>query len=327
MPQHTKYHLSEHRADALLQPLDLQLDLLEARVRHYLDRLHMTGRGSRGDRSGVQGGTGRARRGDAAISGAGGGAAAARAGREVMSAEGTHKRVLITGAAGRIGSSLAEQLKDRYALRLHYNRTVPEQKPVDDYVVANIADYDAIAPAMEGIDAVVHMAGNPSTRGTWAEVLDANIVGTYNVYESARLAGVKKIILTSTNHVMGMYDRDRAWPIYADQPVRPDSLYGVSKAFGENLGRHYVDQYGLSVICLRIGWFLQQPKDDIGRFMWLSARDCAQIVWRAIESPLDYGVFYAISGNSGRHWDITDTIERLGYRPQDDAERFFERAE
>jgi NAD+ dependent glucose-6-phosphate dehydrogenase len=244
-----------------------------------------------------------------------------------MSADGGRKRVLITGAAGRIGSSLAEQLRDRYDLRLHYNRTVPEQKPVDDYVVADIADYDAIAPAMEGIDAVVHMAGNPSTRGTWDEVLNANIIGTYNVYESARLAGVKKIILASTNHVMGMYDRDRAWPIYASQPVRPDSLYGVSKAFGENLGRHYVDQYGLSIICLRIGWFLDQPKDDIGRFMWLSPRDCAQVVWRAIESPLDYGVFYTISGNGGRHWDITETIEKLGYRPQDDADRVLGPAE
>lgn len=238
-----------------------------------------------------------------------------------MSANEGRKRVLITGAAGRIGSSLAEQLKDRYDLRLQYHRAVPDRPPVADYVVANIANYDEIAPAMEGIDAVVHMAGQPSTRATWEQVHEANIVGTYNVYEAARLAGVKKIVFASTNHVMGMYDRDREWPIFASQPVRPDSLYGVSKAFGENLGRHFVDQYGLSVICLRIGWFLEQPKDDIGRFMWLSPRDCAQVVWRAIESDLAYGVFYTISGNSGRHWDITETMEKLGYRPQDDADR------
>ena len=85
----------------------------------------------------------------------------------------------------------------------------------------------------------------------------ANIVGTYNVFESARLAGVRKIIFASTNHVMGMYDRDRQWPVYADQPVRPDSLYGVSKAFGESLGRHFADEYGISVVSLRIGWFLE----------------------------------------------------------------------
>ena len=77
----------------------------------------------------------------------------------------------------------------------------------------------------------------------------------------------------------------------------------------------------MSVICLRIGWFLQEPKDDIGRFMWLSPRDCAQVAWRAIESTVDYGIFYAISGNGGRHWDITETMEKLGYRPEDDAER------
>lgn len=235
------------------------------------------------------------------------------------------KKVLITGAAGRIGSSLAEQLRDAYDLRLHYHRNRPENPPSSDVVTADISKYDEIAPAMAGVDAVVHMAGDPRTTAPWDDILDRNIVGAYNVFESARQAGVPKIVFASTNHVMGMYDRDRQWPIYAPQPVRPDSLYGVSKAFGENLGRHYVDQYGMSVICLRIGWFLPEPRDEIGLWMWLSPRDCAQVVSCAIESPLQYGVFYAISRNSRRHWDITDTIEKLGYRPQDDAEAYAER--
>jgi NAD+ dependent glucose-6-phosphate dehydrogenase len=230
------------------------------------------------------------------------------------------KRVLITGAAGRIGSSLAESLSDRYDLRLHYHHNVPDQPPVKDVVIADVAKYEQIAPALDGIDAVVHMAADPSTSATWESVRDRNISGTYNVFEAARLAGVPKIIFASTNHVMGMYDRDRQWPIYANQLVRPDSLYGVSKAFGENLARHYVDCYGLSIICLRIGWFLDRPRDEIGLWMWLSPRDCAQVVWRAIESPLRYGVYYAISRNARRHWDITETIERLGYQPEDDAE-------
>ena len=232
------------------------------------------------------------------------------------------KRVLITGAGGRIGASLTERLSGRYDLRLHFHRE-PEETPEHEYVVAEIASFDEIAPAMAGIDAVVHLAGSPHITSTWDEVHQANIVGTYNVFESARRAGVPKIVLASTNHVMGMYDRDGEWPIYASQPVRPDSLYGVSKAFGENLGRHYADRYGLSVIALRIGWFLEEPHDEIARWMWLSPRDCAQIVTRAIESDLGFGVFYAISGNSRRHWDITDTINRLGYQPQDDAERYF----
>lgn len=230
------------------------------------------------------------------------------------------KRVLITGAAGRIGSSLAESLKDRYELRLHYHQTIPANPPVADIHIADVADYDQIAPAMDGIDAVVHLAADPNTRASWESVRDRNIIGTYNVYEAARRAGVKKIVFASTNHVMGMYDRDRQWPIYSSQPVRPDSLYGVSKAFGETLARYYVDQYGLPIICLRIGWFLERPRDEIGLWMWLSPRDCAQVVWRAIESPLRYGVFYAISRNSRRHWDITDTMECLGYRPEDDSE-------
>ncbi|MGI8916247.1 MAG: NAD-dependent epimerase/dehydratase family protein [Chloroflexota bacterium] len=231
------------------------------------------------------------------------------------------KRVLITGAGGKIGSSLAEQLVERYALRLHYHPSVPEHPPVDDVVTGNIAHFAEIAPAMAGMNAVIHLAGDPSTRAGWDSVRTNNIEATYNVFEAARQAGVQKVVFATTNHVMGMYDRDRAWPVYAKQPVRPDSLYGVSKAFGENLARHYVDQFGMAAICLRIGWFLAEPRNEVSRWMWLSPRDCAQLVTLAVESALPFGVFYAISGNSGRHWDITDTMEQLGYRPQDDADR------
>jgi nucleoside-diphosphate-sugar epimerase len=192
---------------------------------------------------------------------------------------------------------------------------------VSDTVQGNISKHAEIAPALVGMHAVVHLAGNPSTQASWESVRDNNIEGTYNVFEAARQAGVQKIVFATTNHVMGMYDRDRQWPIYVTQPPRPDSLYGVSKAFGETLGRHYVDRYGLSIICLRIGWFLDRPHDEIGLWMWLSPRDCAQAVWRAIESPLSYGVFYTISRNSRRHWDLTETIEKLGYLPEDDADR------
>jgi nucleoside-diphosphate-sugar epimerase len=134
---------------------------------------------------------------------------------------------------------------------------------------------------------------------------------------------VKRIIFASTNHVMGMYDRDGMWPIFADQPIRPDSLYGVSKAFGEALGRFWYDQHGISVICLRIGWMLPEPHDEIARWMWLSPRDCAQIVSRAIDSDIGFDIVYAISQNAARRWDITKTIAHFGYRPEDDAERYF----
>src|SRR5579859_4702 len=128
------------------------------------------------------------------------------------------KRVLITGAAGRIGSSLAEHLKDRYDLRLQYNKNIPQNPPVKDWLVADVSKLEQIAPAMQGIDAVVHMAGDPSTSSSWESVHEANIVGMYNTIEAARQAGVGKFIFASTNHVMGMYDRDNQWPIYAGQP-------------------------------------------------------------------------------------------------------------
>jgi nucleoside-diphosphate-sugar epimerase len=235
----------------------------------------------------------------------------------------TKRRVLITGAGGRIGGHLAESLRDRYDLRLHYFRTMPERPPVADWIRADIAEYDQIAPALDGIDAVVHLAAEPSPMAPWEQIHRQNVVGTYNVFEAARAAGVRRVVFASTNHVMGMYDRDQAWPIHGAQPVRPDSLYGVSKAFGENLGRYYYDQHGLSVVCLRIGWFLTEPMDEYSRMAWLSPRDCTQVVERSIEADLGFGIFYAISANGRRRWDITDTIYHLGYQPEDDAERVF----
>lgn len=231
------------------------------------------------------------------------------------------RKVLITGAGGRIGSHLAATLNETYDLRLLYNKTQPETPPVDDWFVADIADFDAVRPALDGVDAVVHLAAQGSPYGLWPEVMEKNISGTYNIFEAARQAGASKIVFASTNHVMGMYDRDGAWPIYADQPVRPDSLYGVSKAFGENLGRYYYDQYGLSVICLRIGWFLSEPGNDFGEWSMLSPRDCTQIVTKSLEADLGFGTFYAISGNSKRRWDITDAIVKLGYQPEDDGSK------
>lgn len=317
MSDPTPYHLSPHTARALLDPLRDEVARLEERIQHYEARIPLASPGAAASLREAAAALVQARSAIEAL-------LARDTSSSEQSAPPARRRVLITGAAGRIGSDLALRLRDAYDPRLLYHHTIPADPPVSDWVQADSSSVEALLPVVQGMDAIVHMAADPSTRAPWESVLPNNIIATYNLFEAARQAGVRRIVFASTNHVMGMYDRDNQWPIYADQPVRPDSLYGVSKAFGENLGRFYYDQYGLSVICLRIGWMLPEPMDEISRWMWLSPRDCAQVVARALETDLGYDIFYAISANSTRHWDITKTMELLGYRPEDDAERFFE---
>jgi NAD+ dependent glucose-6-phosphate dehydrogenase len=310
----TPYHVSAHDAAALLGPLRAELAALEQRARHYRERVPMR---SAADEAALLAA-------EEAIAAARIAVTAAAGGDGGSEQEAPPRRVLITGAAGRIGRILAERLGARYDLRLMYHRTVPSEPPIADWVQVDSADVEAVAAALAGIDAVVHLAGDADVDASWESVLENNIVATYTVFEAARRAGVRRIVFASTNHVMGMADRDRRWPISADQPVRPDSLYGVSKAFGEALGRFWYDQHGIGVVCLRIGWVLPEPHDGIARWMWLSPRDCAQIVACSLDAPVGFGIFAAVSANGNRRWDITDAMVRLGYRPQDDAERYFD---
>jgi uronate dehydrogenase len=240
------------------------------------------------------------------------------------------KKVLINGATGRIGGILAHYLKDRYDLRLSGRRPV-EGFDDSESVIAEIADYDQVLASVRGVDAVIHMAANPSvdpepTREVFADIRDRNLQGTYNVYEACRQAGVGKIVFASTNHVVGMYEKDRYANVTTKMDIRPDSLYGASKAFGEALGRMYSDRYGISIICLRIGNVGPDypPKKWSRRLLsaWFSHPDCAQLHALAIETDLRYGIFYGVSGNHRRFWDISDAQELLGYKPQDDSERY-----
>ncbi len=235
------------------------------------------------------------------------------------------KKVLITGAAGRIGQVMRTGLKDRYDLRLMYHRTVLEAVEGEEVAMGSVADMAAIEAAVDGVDAVVHMAGDPSTSAPWESVLEKNIQGVYCTYEACRKKGVKRVIFASTNHVTGFYEQDGAYTT-PEMPERPDSLYGVSKAFGEDLGRYYVDEYGLEVICLRIGSFqpdsaVRERKGDRILSTWLSHRDCVQLVRCGIEADVRFGIYYGISGNTRAYWDIQSARQELGYEPEDNAER------
>lgn len=232
--------------------------------------------------------------------------------------------VLVTGAAGTIGHDVLALLRDdpEADFRLVLTDADPDGWPDADppLQALDVRDLDAVTEAFDGVDTVIHLAGAASPESSWDDVLDLNIVGTRTVLEGARRAGVRRVVLASSNHVMGMYDRDRQWPVYADQPPRPDSLYGVSKAFGEVLGRYYHDAHGLEVVALRIGWESGDhgaAGDELTRAMWVSPRDMAQALRRAVQAQVGYGVYYVVSDNPERPWDLTNTTVELGYRPQD----------
>jgi uronate dehydrogenase len=157
--------------------------------------------------------------------------------------------------------------------------------------------------------------------GAIGRSLRAGFAGiTYNIFEAARRAGVRRVVLASSSRVTGLYPQTvRVGP---ESPVRPDGHYAVSKVFGEALGRLYADRHGLEVVCLRIGTFLEQPTDVRHLSTWLSPRDCIQLIRRCLEAKeLDFMVVYGVSANT-RRWCSVDGWGRLGYTPRDDAEEF-----
>jgi dTDP-4-dehydrorhamnose reductase len=226
----------------------------------------------------------------------------------------------ITGGAGRIGSALSPLLRDRYRIRLADRREPAAGVECDDHILADIGDLAAAERAVDGASAVLHLAGNPSTAATWEEVRSTNIDGTFNVFEAARRHGIGKVVFASTNHVMGFYALEEKFPIGTGAPIRPDSLYGVSKAFGEALARYYSDTFGMSMLCLRIGWFTPEvPASASLNALWISARDLAQIVRQCIETSLPFGIYNATSNNPQHHWDLQASREDLGFAPVDDV--------
>ena len=235
------------------------------------------------------------------------------------------QRVLITGAAGRVGSVLCELLRGHVSMRLLDIRPLPPLDRGDEVVRADIRDPAAVADAMVGCTAVVHLAGIPSEVG-FEELLDTNIRGTYHVLEAARHSETcRRVVLGSSNHVTGFYPAGET--ISALAPPRPDGLYGASKAYGEVLGRLYHEKHGLEVVAIRIGSFAQRPTSPRHAHTWISPRDMAQLVLRCVRTP-DVGwlVVYGTSDNGRSYWDDRDVWRRIGYVPQDSADAILDGA-
>jgi len=228
--------------------------------------------------------------------------------------------VLITGAAGDIGRRLRKLFKGVYSrLRLSDIKKPADLDADEDFVAADLYDYAAVEKIVTGVDGIVHLGGF-SVEGPWDVIHRANIVGCYNVFEAAYRAGVKRVVFASSNHAIGFYPRARR--IGTDVTVRPDSRYGVSKAFGEALGALYADKHGLRVTCLRIGNVGDAPADLRRLSIWVSGEDIAQLVRIGLEHPdIRYEIFYGVSDNAASFWDNSNA-RRFGYRPQGRAEDF-----
>jgi nucleoside-diphosphate-sugar epimerase len=246
------------------------------------------------------------------------------------------RSVLVTGMSGLIGRALRKQLEARFDLRA-LNRGPVEGVPCHR---ADIGDLEAIAPAFEGVDTVVHLAADAtSPNPPWESILHNNVTGTYNVYEAARRAKVKRVVFASSGAtisgiekdkpyselVAGRYEGLQSWPMLTHlSPVRPAALYGVSKVWGEALGRQFADTHGLSVICVRIGRVHAEDRPMSPRdfSVWCSQRDIVRLLERCVEAPeaLRYDIFFGASRNKWGYRDLEHPRAVLGWEPVDVAE-------
>ncbi len=249
------------------------------------------------------------------------------------------KNVLITGMSGLIGGILRSHLESLGG----YELTALNRRPVEGVrtVQADIGDLEAIRPAFDGQDTVVHLAAHVASE-PMASVVRGNIEGVWNVYEAARGAGVRRVVFASSGDTIRGVDADPPynqilrgdyksasrweWPKVTKELVRPGTIYGASKVWGEALGRVYAADYGLSILCVRIGACPAEnrPRSTREFAAWVSHRDVADVLHRCIEAPDDlrYDIFFAVSNNRWNYRDIEHARRVLGYEPQDSAEDY-----
>lgn len=248
-------------------------------------------------------------------------------------------RVVITGAAGVIGSVLRDGLSDRHEIvGIDRRRTGDRSLRRVDMTRAKAAG-DA---TFEGADAIVDLAASPKLETPWSEVWKNNLPATMNALEAARRHGVKRVVYASSNHVVGLYERDAPYAqivageidgldpatiprLDSSSPIRPDSPYAIGKATGEAAARHYSEEFDLRAICLRIGTVLADDTPTRPRHFatLLTHADLVRLFEAALGAPdeVRFGIYYGVSANTWRFWDLEEARDEIGYEPEDDAER------
>ncbi len=233
------------------------------------------------------------------------------------------RKVLITGAAGRIGSFVTSKWVDRYDLVLTDVRPAQQTYGFPFHEV-NLADYDAVRGLVEGVDTVVHLGADPRMEAPWESLLPNNIIATYNVFEAAAQARCRRVIFASSVNAVFGYPHDVQ--VHIDMPPRPINLYGATKVWGEAVASYYAAARDISCICLRFGWVVDRNSPDIRVDhpyidIALTYDDLTLLVAGAIDAPddMDYAVFHGVSNNRWKRLNIDDARNRLGYNPQDDA--------
>ena len=248
--------------------------------------------------------------------------------------------VLLTVAGCRVGRAILDGIGEAYDWRLLDREPLADERlpagiASEDVVVADVTDEASVREAVEGVGAVVHLAGDPRPNAPWDSVLSNNIDGTQKILSAAVDAGVDRVVFASSNHAVGayetedrtpdMYRKDDEFRLNGSELPRPSNLYGVSKAAGETLGRYYHDEFDLTVACVRIGNLTEghPPKEyERGQAMWLSHRDCAHLFDRCLAADYGYEIVYGISDNDRKYYSIERAREVLGYDPQDNSADF-----
>ncbi len=231
-----------------------------------------------------------------------------------------HHRLLLTGAAGGLGKELRDRLKANCdILRLSDLQPLGDAAAHEEVVPADLADPAAVHAMADGVNAIVHLGG-VSVEAPFQPILQANIVGVYNLYEAARKHGIKRVVFASSNHVTGFYGQGET--INADHPPRPDGLYGLSKAFGEDLARLYFDRWGIETACVRIGSSFPEPRDRRMLATWLSFDDLHRLITACLTTPvLGHSIIFGMSDNAVTWWD-NSRARHVGYVPRDSSDVF-----